>query len=345
MADQKLTVLEHIRLRPGMYVGYLDNRGLKSMIGYLFDDILSTNAENIEIYIDFKTDSLISIKFEDIETELFIETLENLNVKNKLISFGLPVIIGVSEEVNISITNNFSAYSLTSVKGNFKFKKEKISSQLNSMEVVYQIDQAIFKDTQLNYDVINQFFRMYAYLNPTCKIISHDSRRQIQQTNIFDYPKGLSHFLDYKICEQLHGISIFRLDLSTKIDEYEYQVCISYLDVWLAQTHIQTYANYDELIFGGSLEDGIIDGLYIAIKQTANKKQVKIDRRKIKKQLILLAVIKGETFEFYGSTKIKLSMPKVRKKIKEFITDETLKYLSNNDNVEEQILDLMLKDE
>lgn len=338
MTEQKLNLIEHIRKRPGMYVGDLYIRGIKTMLGYFFDDILKESSNKFDININFKTNNRIAIFIENINTELFIETVENLNLENKIVSFGLPLIIALCEQVNLKIINNSSISTLTSTKGNYEFKKKTISKNTDSIEIEFDIDQAIFKHTELNYEAFNQFFRKYVFINTNCRIISHDSRTDIKQTNLFDYPKGLSQQLDFRIEEQLYGQSFFRLDLITKKGKFEYQICISYQDIWLSQTIIQTYANYDELIYGGSLEQGILDGIFYAIKKIADKKQITIDRRNLKEQLILLAVIKGDNFGFEGSTKTKIYMPKVRKHIKEFVAEQTIKYLTDNIDVELKML-------
>lgn len=343
MTEQELTQIENIRKRPAMYIGDLSIRGLKSMLRFFFDDIRKANCNKIDITIEFKSSSQIALCIENIDTKIFIETIERLKEENKLVTYGLPVIIALSEQLNLKIVSNSSLLTLTSKKGNYEYLKKTITNKTDSIEIEYKIDQTIFNETKINYEVFNQFLRKYVFINTSFRVISIDSRTKIRQTNLFDYPKGLSDQLDFKIGEQLYGQSFFRLDLSTKTDSYEYQICISYQDIWLSQTIIQTYANDDELIYGGSLEQGILDGLFVAVKKIADKKQINIDRRKLKDQLILLAVIKGDKFGFEGSTKTKINMPKVRKYVKEFVAEQTTKYLADNIDIENKILNKFAK--
>jgi DNA gyrase/topoisomerase IV subunit B len=62
MTTEALTIIDHIKMRPAMYIGDLSIRGLKTMFRHFFDDILNNNRGNIEISIELKTDNLINLK-------------------------------------------------------------------------------------------------------------------------------------------------------------------------------------------------------------------------------------------------------------------------------------------
>lgn len=344
MTEESFTIIDHIRRRPGMYVGDLHFSGLRTMIGYFFDETLTKNKNRIDVTIEFKRNHWISIKIDNTDTSLFVKTIENLKAEKTYVSIGIPIIIALSERAEIKIVKDTKAFSLHSSKGQYEYSISASDQNSDSIEVDYQIDNSIFKDTTVNYEVINHFLRKYAYINTECRITSIDSTKQTIQKNIFEYPNGLSHKLDYKIAIQLYARSFFRLDLNTKIEDYEYQICISYQNSWLKETIITTYANYDELIYGGSLEKGIIDGLNNAIKQTAKTENIEIENRKIREQLIIFAVIKGDNFDFSGSTKTELQMPKVRKDIKNYISKNVIAYLADNETIKNKLLNHLMKE-
>jgi DNA gyrase subunit B len=343
MTAQKLKIIEHIRKRPAMYVGSMNFHGVKTMLGYFIEDILDVSNSKIDINIEIKSNNSIAVIIENIDATLLLESVNYLTEENNYKSLALPVIIALSKKVNLKITNNSTFISLTSSNGNFLINTKKITPKTNTIEIEFQIDKSFFKETELNYEALNQFLKKYAFLNSNCRMISIDSRKNIQQTILFDYPKGLSQQLDLILAQQQFVHSFFRLDLLTKLDNYEYQICFSYQNLWDCKTTIQTFANYDELIYGGSLEKGILDGLFLALKQIANKMKIKFDKRKLKEQLILLAVIKGDNIYFCGPTKTKIDFPKVRKNVKQFVCDKTLKYLSENEQIEKQLLNKLEK--
>jgi DNA gyrase/topoisomerase IV subunit B len=345
MTTEALTIIDHIKMRPAMYIGDLSIRGLKTMFRHFFDDILNNNRGNIEISIELKTDNLINLKVNNIDTDIFLKTIDSLNAEKKFVSFGLPVIIALSEQIELTIAKKSLLLSLNAQNGVYKHAVSTSESEINFIEIDFKIDLTVFKDVILDYEILNQFIRRYALIYKNFKFVSIDSRKETKQVNIFEYPNGLSHQLDFKIGEQYYGKSFFRLDLNTRIEEYEYQICFSYQNVWLGQTYILTYANYDELIFGGSFEKGILEGITLALKKLVDKRQIEIDKRKIKEQLILVAAIKGDNFDFCGSTKAKLNMPQVRKVIKEYVTEQILTYLSDKKDIEEEFINKHRKNE
>lgn len=339
MKHQNLTLIDHIRKRPGMFIGYLSFHGIINIVAFFLDDILINNKGKFEVNIYFHKNNYIAIEIKNINTNLFTESIEKLTNDKGFVSLGLPIIIALGEQAEINISNNGTIYTLSSKNGNYQYSKAISNHEDSHLKVNFKADEAIFESNlDLNYEVFNQFFRKYSSIHFNCKIISRENRTPIAQTICFNYPKGLSNILDLKIAKQDQSPPFLRLDLITQIDNYEYQICFSFHSFLYRQTKIKTFANYDELIYGGSLEDGIIDGLFLAFKELANKKNIEVSRKKIKKHLILMAAIKGENFNFYRSTRTELNMPKVRKAIKQFVADRTLIYLKENNMLVDKIL-------
>ncbi|MBL0079859.1 MAG: hypothetical protein IPP53_12340 [Bacteroidetes bacterium] len=69
--------------------------------------------------------------------------------------------------------------------------------------------------------------------------------------------------------------------------------------------HIKTYAGNYETYEGGSLNNGILGGIILAIKTIAEKEniEIKINRKLLKDQLIVIAAVRGEDLIFEGSIK------------------------------------------
>lgn len=341
---EDLTQIELIRKRPPLYTGSLNIEGIKTMLGYLFDEIPKNNSTRVEITIGCKKDNCISIAINDIDMTLFREDLLNLNVINTIRrNSALPVIVALSGDVRIKLQNQQTLIELSANKGIFEYTMSSVSDNLNKIEIDFKIDPEIFKNVEINYEVLNQFIRKYALINTDFRIISSDTTKDIEQINLFNYPTGLSAELDYKIGVEKYGNTMLRLDLTTKIKDFEYQICFAYKDSWVAQTYIVTYANYDDMIFGGSLEDGVIDGIIKAVKQWAkqNEQSTKIDYKIARQRLILIAVVKNRMgkFKFGGAIRGNLEMPNLRKRIKEYVSQELNTYFTENKTIADRLIE------
>ena len=338
----KFTV-ENIRKRPAMYVGDCSIRGLKHLLQYYFDDFPKKEFQTTQVDIEIRQDNWINIRITEIDTTVMMNTITHLE-KGKFdkCTYGLPLMIGLSDEINITIQKFPSVVVLNANNGIHESWISTAQTKENMIELSFKLDLDIFKNVEYDYEIINHFLRQYAILNPHFNIKSSDKVSNNQQVNIFYYPKGIAHLLTHKIAEQHYGNPIFRLDLNTSIEHYDYQISFAYQDFWLGQTFVTSFANNDELLFGGSLIDGIFDGIILAVKRKAKKDgtKIKINHKIVQKQLILIASVKGQNFNFGGSIKENLVMPEMRKQIKNYISKTIDDYFSNNQTIADKVLDI-----
>ncbi len=348
--EKNLTVIDQIRKRPGMYLGEFSIVGFKNILSYFFNEIQSNNVLRTEILVEFLANGFIKIEAKNVDTFDYAEILWS-GFPNKLFSsqnkksdyfFGLQVVVALSKEVKIEVQTPTDFILLNAKKGVFEVKSSAIKSAESSINIEFELDYDIWrKDFSINYEVINDFIRKYALINNDYRIKSIDNRAENTQIAIFDYPNGLSHQLDYLIgTHTYHGGIFMRMDLKTKTDKHQFEICFAYLDCWVSKPSISTYANNDKLIFGGSLEKGIIEGIVLAVKKLAKEKNAPIDinYKKAQPQLLLIASIKGDKFDFTGSVKAKINMPEVCKTIKGFVSEQTYLFFSQNEDVAKMML-------
>lgn len=324
-----------------MYVGETSIYGFQTILSYLFEDFEKIIKSKTEIKIELHKQNNIKIEINDIETSLFIENINNLNQFTENYSLGVNVLIGLSEDIKIRIYDNKNTLILNSKKGIYKIEsKPKIQSS-TKVEFEFKLDTSIFLNLKINYEVLNIFIRKYAFLNSAIKIISINKSSISIQTNIFEYPNGLQEILEIKIAEIALKVPKYYINLKTKIENYEYNICFCYQNNWLGRNFITSYANHDDLYFGGSLKNGILDGIILAIKNNAIEKgkKIEINYKNVKKELFLIANVKGVDFTFGGATKSKLEMPKMRKKVKEFVFKEMNLFLSENQEISNELLE------
>lgn len=339
---KEYNVLEHIRMRPAMYIGFLNHLGYNELISYFIEDFIK--AEIYDITFILKKDNRLVMKWISPGKTFFnTQIIKSIDqYKQGEFYLSLAGIIALTEYSTIEI-NGLSV--LQSEKGNFDILDS--INYINEEEacswtIDFIPDQDIFKDLILSYKVLNDLFRRFSFLNPNMKIRSIDESGDEQQINIFHYPDGLAEIIDDEVQKRLPYNSYFFTLNFRKKTEYSYSVAFAFADYQVFTPKIQMYANYKETILGGSLLNGIIQGFKMSLKEEAVKRNIKlnISTTILKKYLLLYASVQGE-LTFLGSTRWKLGTPKVQMEIKNFMYEELKLYFANNEDKVIHILQIL----
>ena len=339
---EKYNILEHMRMRPGMYVGFLNHFGYNELISCFIKDFIRAHIYDITFIL--KKDNRLVIKWTSYKKTLFnTEVIKKIHqYQQEPFYLSLAGIIALTECSTIEING---LCVLQSEKGNFD-----VLDSINYMNeeepcswtIDFVPDQDIFKDLILNYQVLNNVFRRFSFLDSNMKIKSIDESEDEQQINIFHYPNGLAEIINYEMEKRLqYNFFFFTLNFLKKT-EYSYSVAFAFADSQVFQPKIKIYANYQETLLGGSLLDGIMQGFKMSLREEAVKRSMKlnISTAKLKKYLLLYSSVQGELI-FLGSTRWKLGTPKVQVEIKNFMYEELKLYFANNEDKAIRILQIL----
>ncbi|MBS1636664.1 MAG: hypothetical protein JST26_12175 [Bacteroidetes bacterium] len=339
--SQLNTWYDNIRLRPAMYLGNTDTYGFKQLLEYLFSDILKQNSENPVFDITFLPDNKIVLRFSGISTDKIPGSLAQMQKEDSTMTeLGLPVIIALSTEITITINSTDRSYTFHGMKGSFESHTNSITTGEPVMIVEATIDMSILKNFHFHYDHLTGFFRQFTFLNPGLKIIASDKTNNDFQRNVFLAPRGIFDQLDYYASKNIHYSDFSGVEIEDSINDYSYQITISAISCYPYQPFTKTYAGNTELYYGGSLQDGILDGVTQVIRQAAEKQNTKvlINRKKLKQQLTIIAAVKGKDYSYAGSTKRKLDMPQLRKDVKTLVANKLLNYFSSSPEITDKLL-------
>lgn len=330
---EKISPIDHIRMRPGMYIGIPNQYGILEVLGYLIEDFFKAGID--EIHFSLKDDNQLIIEgFGQKSLLLLSNTLKNVDSHfSKNCPFSLIEILALSESSEMTVNDNGNHYGIRSDKGKLKELISVSQERCNSIKIDYIPDKEIFKDLCLNYEILNHLFRRYSFLNPEIKIKSVNGSKKDQQVNIFHFPNGVSEIIDYELEKRfLYYSPFFKLDFQ-KETEFSYAVALLFFNNFYEAFKIKTYANYKEATLGGSLLDGIMQGFQKFFKEEARKKNKRISVRsaKLKQHLFLYASVTGE-LTFLGATRQKLGTPLVQKESKEFVYQELKAYFADKDD-------------
>lgn len=334
---EKIDVIEHIRKRPGMYIGSLDHAGFNELIHYLIQDLIAT--ETFEITFILKENNQLIIEGLNEKTFDFIsKAVEDINDYNgENFHLSIATLIGLSDYLKIEFDD---CVVLNSNKGIFKIENEILKAK--KIKFDFTIDKDIFKNLVVDYISINHLLKRFSYLNSKLRIKSIDKSGIEKQTNIFHFSNGLSEKIDFELrARMLNNDLIFRLNFD-KETEYSYSLALAFVRGFWMEPKLKVYSNYKESALGGSLLDGILQGMKLFFKRQSRKKNLNmsITNAKLKNHLILFASVTGE-LNYLGATRAKLGTPKVQLEIKEFVYLELQSYFSDKEDELKDIIDVL----
>ncbi|SFN83449.1 DNA gyrase B [Chryseobacterium oleae] len=339
---EKPNILEHIRKRPGMYIGALNHYGYQELLSYLIEDFIKSGIYEITFLLKKKNQLII----EGSGTKTFLPFLDALkhlhDYKNEKFYLSLAGIVALSKYTRIEING---VHAFRSEKGNPEFLEDVQHADFNRIKIELIPDKEIFQDVILNYDLLNNFLRRFSFLNNQLKIKSIDQSKTEKQINIFHYPKGLSEIIDYELEKSFsYYSSVFKLNFEKKT-KFSYSLALAFVSSYWVKPKLKIYANYKETVLGGSLLDGIFQGLKKFLNEESSKRNLKLSIRtvKLQKHLCLYASVRGE-LTYLGATRWKLGTPKVQIEIKEFVYQELKLYFTDKESQVSGILDILQED-
>ncbi|MFV0417914.1 MAG: hypothetical protein ACK5KT_04145 [Dysgonomonas sp.] len=334
-----IPIKESVHLRPAMYVGSTDAKGVYTMLeSFLLDLIASSEMEEVEIQLN--PDNVIRITSSDFNVNSFIEKLEILkngydpNNQEALYKvLDLSVITTLSDKLKIEAYDAGKIHTLTGAKG--EFSKNTDEGYLKEDLIMEFIpDRNVFQAPEIEFEPLNNIYQRIAYINPDIKIISVDDAHDEYQRRVFYYPKGLSDKMDSLVSEHSVDAPSVRLDIEEVNGDYHYSISLSVLD-YPSCPYIQSFAGFVDTIRHGSLVDGAIKGIILAISEFSEKKGIKVnisDKSLKENGLILLASVLGPEYNFGGSMKLELEMPEIENAVKEIVNAELARYLHDNED-------------
>jgi DNA gyrase subunit B len=321
-----ISLTESIRLRPAMYIGSTEGKGICTMIEHFILDLMSS-AKMEEVDVELAPDGAVRITSSAIDVDSLIKKLGLLkkgsNPEEHKNILDLAVIIGLSRSVKMEIYNGGKIHTLLS-----RERQPDISIEEGYLRedliIDFIPDGEIFKTTDLDFEYLCSVFRKTAYLNPTIKISFSDNLHNDFQQCVFHSPKGIFHRMDQLVMERSLNEPSFRLDIEKEHNGYQYKISIALLD-YTTDSYIQSFAGDTETYNHGSLVDGVKKGMLRFIKDFTGQ-DVDIDNS----GLILITSVSGTQFTYSGSLKIELEQPEIENTTEDIVYKELTDYMESD---------------
>ena len=307
---QKLDASEHIRKRPGMYLGAVGSKGVVNLVkGIFLDSIEQLGNEEMFYHFTILGQNEYQISIES--KSAFTKTMQNPSTETSSIreNFHFSALKALSRTLNIEILKD------------------------HKLLIKWSLDESIYPVTTIDFIHLNEMTTQLAYLHRSSEILITDKTNKYLNQSYQHFPEGIRYIYDRCKIEAL-GDPKFELEFEGNIDENQYQIFLGYRTDWYPSPQIISFANEIHTICGGSLVDGIMEGLISGCRQYAkesNLKNHKIKKKKFNNGLILVCGIKGKEFTYGGSFKESLMNDEVKRKVKKLMKIKSLEFIRSNE--------------
>lgn len=336
---------EHIRLRPGMYIGKLGDGSsaddgiyilLKEIIDNSIDEFRMKSGKRIEIKVD---EGKVTIRDfgRGIPLGKVVDAVSKMNTGGKYDSKAFKKSVGLNG-VGTKAVNALSDYFRVRSFRDGKMKVAEFSkgnivenypendtSDRNGTEISFVPDHSIFLNFKFRKEYIERMLRNYAYLNPGLKIIFNGET--------FFSENGLKDLLN----EELEGEILYPI---VHIKEEDIEVAITHSDKSQTETYF-SFVNGQNTTQGGTHLNAFREAYVKTIREFFNKNFEAAD---VRKSIIAAISINVEEPVFESQTKTKLGSndigpngPTVRTFIIDFLKKKLDDFLHKNPDVAEAI--------
>ena len=341
-----LSDMEHVRTRPGMYIGRLGDGQLpedgiyvllKEVIDNSIDEFKMHAGDRIEITVDEQLRVSVRDYGRGIPQGKMIEAVSVLNTGGKYDSKAFKKSVGLNG-VGVKAVNALSShFEVRSYRdGNVRkatFEKGIISSDVteptddeNGTYIYFEPDNTLFLNYKFHDDIIETMLRNYTYLN-TGLAIMYNGRRILSRN-------GLKDLLN----DTMTGDGLYPI-IHLKGEDIE--IAFTHANQYGEEYH--SFVNGQHTTQGGTHQSAFKEHIAKTIKEFFNKNFEYTD---IRNGLVAAIAINVEEPMFESQTKIKLGSltmtpgggVSINKYVGDFIKTEVDNYLHKNQDVSDVML-------
>ena len=341
-----LSDMEHVRTRPGMYIGRLGDGQLpedgiyvllKEVIDNSIDEFKMHAGDRIEITLDEQLRVSVRDYGRGIPQGKMIEAVSVLNTGGKYDSKAFKKSVGLNG-VGVKAVNALSSHfevrsyrdgqvrKATFEKGVMKSDTTEPTQDENGTYIFFEPDATLFLNYQFHDDIIETMLRNYTYLN-TGLAIMYNGRRILSRN-------GLKDLLN----DTMTGDGLYPI-IHLKGEDIE--IAFTHANQYGEEYH--SFVNGQHTTQGGTHQSAFKEHIAKTIKEFFNKN---FEYGDIRNGLVAAIAINVEEPMFESQTKIKLGsltmVPNggvsINKYVGDFIKTEVDNYLHKNQDVADVML-------
>ena len=360
---QALEGMEHVRMRPSMYIGDVGLRGLHHLVYEVVDNSID---EALAGYCDTITVAIkegnaievmdngrgIPVDFHEKEQKSALEVVmtkigaggkfdkDSYKVSGGLHGVGVSCVNALSNEMITTVYRDGNVYQQVYARGKAQTGVEEIGhSEHRGTKQFFQPDDTIFTELVYNYDTLANRLRELSYLNKGITITITDEREKLEdgtfKTETFHSEGGLKEFVEY-IDGNRESIMEHVIFMEGERDDIPVEVAMRYNTSFNENLH--SYVNNINTHEGGTHLAGFRRALTRTLKKYADelglpaKEKVEVTGDDFREGLTAVISVKVMEPQFEGQTKTKLGNSEVSGAVDKIVGEMLTNFLEEHPN-------------
>lgn len=361
---QALEGMEHVRMRPSMYIGDTGTRGLHHLVYEVvdnsIDEALAGHCDTILVAIN--EDNSVSVEDNgrgipvDLHKKEGVSALQvvmtkigaggkfdkdSYKVSGGLHGVGVSCVNALSDHLRATVFKDGKIYEQEYEKGKALYPVKQIGeTDKRGTLVTFRPDPTIFTQTlEYNYDTLAARLRELSFLNKGLRIILTDKRdindKGEVKVETFYSEEGLKEFIKFLDGNRVPIIGDV-ISMELEKGDIPVEVALIYNDSYTE--NIFSYVNNINTHEGGTHLQGFRMGLTRTLKKYADssglldKLKFEISGDDFREGLTAIISVKVQEPQFEGQTKTKLGNREVVSPVSQSVSEMLENYLEENPN-------------
>ena len=363
-AIKAVSGLEHVRLRPAMYIGDVGERGLHHLIWEILDnavdEAMAGYAKNISITIHNDNSVTVEDDGRGIPVDIHPETgkpavemvFTMLGAGGKfekkaykysggLHGVGASVVNALSEWMVVEVYRDGKIYRIAFRRGEVVEPLHVVGeTKKRGTKVSFKPDPEIFETTEIKFDIVERRIRELAYLNPDVKFELIDER--LDKHLVYKFDRGIEELVVY-LNQGKEPLFKDIIRIQGEKDGVIVDIAFQYVKDY--KERIESFVNNIKTIEGGTHVTGFRTGLSKAVIRMAQGLKLSKDLKKsftgedVREGLTAVVACKVPEPQFEGQTKTKLG----NQNVKTIVESLTYDYLTKLFEKRRDILKLIVE--
>jgi len=361
--------LEAVRVRPGMYIGSTDQRGLHHLVYEIVDNSVDEAvigaADHIDVVIRADGTVMVSdngrgipvdINHEEGKSalELVMTVLhaggkfdsESYKTSSGLHGVGASVVNALSDWVRVEVRRNDKVYAQEYARGVPTGAVAQVGEEPGGRgtRTFFRADAQIFETTDYDYDFLAQRFREMCYLTKGLEIRFVDERAGQERETTFYFEGGIYSLVRHM--NRRRTVLTKPFYVGRTIEKTGVEVAMQYNDSYTES--VFAFANNINTIDGGTHITGFRSALTRTLNEYARKNSIlkeneaNLSADDVREGLTAIVSVKVVNPQFVSQTKDKLGNAEVRGHVETVMADALNQFLEENPSDARKIIEKCL---